>query len=481
MSNDLCWLSATEMARRYRDGSLSPVEVVDAVLDRLEETEPALNAFVTITADTAREQARQAEHDLRKNGDLPPLHGIPVSVKDLDDTAGVQTTYGCKAFAGYVPEKDAEGWARLKAAGAILIGKTTTPDFGMLGVTNSSLTGFTNNPWNTKLTAGGSSGGAAASVAAGVGPIAWGSDGGGSIRVPASVCGVVGLKCSPWRIPVETEHSAFEHGTAVGPLTRTAEDNALALAVTAGPTLRAPLAPPPLDQTALAAAMADPSVKGLRIGYSPNLGYGIVEAEVESVVRAAADVFEQTLGAQVELVEISIPDPIDFFLHYWCPGMAAAEETFKQMEPRVDISSLNESMAAYIAEGKKVSTVELYQTIHQTQTQIVFGYADVLERCDLIICPTTPVAAFPHEEGGGPAKVDGKDFGPWPDLQFHRLTESPSHAGLPCLSVPCGFTTDGRPVGLQIIGRPLNDIGILAAAAAYQAATSWKDQVPSLA
>jgi Asp-tRNA(Asn)/Glu-tRNA(Gln) amidotransferase A subunit family amidase len=201
MSDDrLCWISATELSGMYRRKEVSPVEVVDAVLDRLDRVNPRINAFVTICADQARAAARRAEEELSGGSDeFPPLHGIPVTVKDLTNTAGVRTTYGSVAFADHVPAADSIGWARIKAAGAILIGKTTTPEFGMLGVTESRLTGITGNPWNPAVTAGGSSGGAAACAAAGIAPLAWGSDGGGSIRVPASCCGVVGLKASPGR------------------------------------------------------------------------------------------------------------------------------------------------------------------------------------------------------------------------------------------------------------------------------------------
>ena len=399
MSDELYWLPATELARQYREGSLSPVEVIDSVLDRLEQLEPTLNAFVTVTAESARKDAKRAETEQRSNPDLPPLHGIPVSVKDLTPTAGVRTTFGCKALADNVPTVDALAWARLKAAGAILIGKTTTPDFGMAGVTNSSLTGYTNNPWNPALTVGGSSGGAAASVASGIAPIAWGSDGGGSIRVPASVCGVVGLKCSPWRIPLLAEESSpFEHGAAVGPLTRTADDAALALAVTAGPTVREPLGPDPLDLSALKAAMDGPSLRGLRVAYSPDLGYGVVEAGVADRVRDAAGVFDRELGAHVEEVAIALPDPIEFFLAYWCPGMQGARETFLA-EFGFDLGEVNPFIAPIIQAGEGVTAAEFLRTAHQTQAEIVNGFADVLDTFDLIICPTTPVAAFPDEEG----------------------------------------------------------------------------------
>src|SRR6516164_2629010 len=204
----LCWLPATALSGMYRRKEASPVEVVDAVLDRLDQVNPGINAFVTVLADQAREAARRAQEQLA-NGtdDLPPLHGMPVTVKDLTNTAGVRTTYGSIAFTDHVPDEDSVAWARMKAAGAILIGKTTTPEFGMLGVTESRLTGVTSNPWNPAM--------------------AWGGDGGGSIRVPASCCGVVGLKASPGRIPRGGDDEPFDTVSTVGPLTRTVADTAL--------------------------------------------------------------------------------------------------------------------------------------------------------------------------------------------------------------------------------------------------------------
>ena len=236
-ADELAYLSATELAIAYRRRELSPVEVTDAVLDRIDALDPGLNAFVTVTAELARAQARAAEERfLRDDVDaLPSLLGIPVSVKDLEETAGVRTTYGALAFADNVPDEDAPIWARLKAEGVTLIGKTATPEFGNGAATESEISGITRNPWDRERSAGGSSGGAAVAVAAGFGPIATGSDGGGSIRVPASYCSVVGLKPSAGRIPFNDRANAWEQVTTTGPLTRTVADAALVLSAAHGP------------------------------------------------------------------------------------------------------------------------------------------------------------------------------------------------------------------------------------------------------
>src|SRR5262252_8752029 len=278
MPDELTWLSATELAREIRERKISPVEAIDAVLNRLAAVNPTINAFVTVLADESRQAARAAEQTVMTTppGELPPLHGVPITVKDLIDTAGVRTTYGSTLYRDHIPEQDHVTWARLKAAGAILIGKTTTPEFGMLGITESQLTGITGNPWNPAMTAGGSSGGAAAATAAGIAPLAWGSDGGGSIRVPASCCGVVGLKASPGRIPRGGDDEPFDTVSTVGPLTRTVADAALLLSVTAGPDPREPLALPPLQLDEIEGALTEPTVHGLRVGYSPDLGWGPV-------------------------------------------------------------------------------------------------------------------------------------------------------------------------------------------------------------
>ncbi len=476
----LCWIPATDLAGMYRRKEVSPVEVVDAVLDRLERVNPDINAFVTVLAEQARDAARRAQEELiGDTGELPPLHGIPVTVKDLTNTAGVRTTYGSVAFADHVPAEDSAAWARMKAAGAILIGKTTTPEFGMLGVTESRLTGITGNPWNPATTAGGSSGGAAASCAAGVAPLAWGSDGGGSIRVPASCCGVVGLKASPGRIPRGGDDEPFDTVSTVGPLTRTVADAALLLSVTAGPDPREPLGLPPLQPGEVEGALTEPTVRGLRVGYSPDLGWGPVARAVTAQVEEAALLLESRLGARVEQVEVSLPDPIQYFLDFWAPGFTLGVDNLAT-QPGWDPQQLHPMILELAEAGRHIPASEYLRTAQQTRAHIARGFAAVLEQHDVVLTPTTPTTAFPHNPEGGPSVIDGSTVPRWPGLNFHRLTEPPSHAGLPAVSTCCGFTAEGLPVGMQIIGPPRADTAVLAVAAAYEAATDWHTRRPLL-
>src|SRR3954453_7655975 len=263
--SELCFTPATELARAIAARELSPIELLDAVLDRIEELQPRLNAFCLLRAEEARREARDAE---RAKEPLGPLHGIPISIKDLTSTKGIRTTFGSKAYADNVPEVDATFVTRLREAGAILLGKTNTPEFGNKGVTDSPLHGTTANPWSLDRTAGGSSGGAAAAVAAGLGPLAEGSDGAGSIRIPASLCGVVGLKPSFGRVPV-WPRNGYETISHHGPLARTTADAALMLSVIAGDDPRDPYAAPP-GETDFVAAARGPDIAGWSIAFSPD-------------------------------------------------------------------------------------------------------------------------------------------------------------------------------------------------------------------
>lgn len=469
-TNELTWLSATELAAAYRARELSPVDVMEAVLDRLEATEPPLNAFVTVTAEQARHEARLAEGAFARGEECGPLAGIPVTVKDLTSTAGVRTTFGSSLHEDHVPDQDDIDWARLKAAGAILVGKTTTPEFGLLGVTESQLTGVTNNPWGIDRTAGGSSGGAAASVAAGVAPLAWGSDGGGSIRVPAAFCGVVGLKASEGRIPSRST-SSFQGVTTSGPLARRVADIALALSVTAGPDAADPASLPWTDAGAFTAAATEAAIDGLRIAVTPHFGRGPVSASVLTSFGAATSVLA-SLGAVTSDVSMTLPDPIGYFLDFWSPGFAVAMQELRAMPGWAD-NRVHPTMLDVAARGESMSAVEYWKTSVVTRQQIYQGFADVFEHHDLIAVPTVPLTAFPHPgASAGNEYIDGLAIS-HPALDFHRLTEPPSHAGLPAITVPCGYDAGGLPVGLQLIGPRFSDALVLRAAAAFEASTDW--------
>src|SRR5947209_398713 len=301
----LCWTPATELAALIRKKKVSPVEVLDAVLDRIERLNPKLNAFVTLTDEQARREAKAAERALSKKGArLGPLHGVPFSVKDLVITKGVRTTFGTPLYRDNVPSEDAPMVERLKAAGAIMLGKTNTPTFGWIGATHNLLFGPTRNPWNLGRTPGGSSGGASAAAAAGLGPLHVGTDGGGSIRIPASFAGIFGLKPSYGRIPAYPPSGAWSL-SHIGPMARTVADAALMMNVCAGPDER--------DQYSLPAQriewskMLRGSVKGLRVGYTDNLsGDDPVDPEVRTICAQAAKAFRE-LGCRVEDVKPGWP------------------------------------------------------------------------------------------------------------------------------------------------------------------------------
>lgn len=477
--DEICFTPAVDLSARIRRKELSPVEVMEALLDRIERVNPKLNAFVTLVGEEAVDGARRAEQELvdKPIEDLGALHGLPITVKDLTPTAGVRTTYGSVHYADYIPENDGLIWARLKDAGGILMGKTTTPEFGEHSVTESPLTGITNNPWDTGRTTGGSSGGAAASVAAGLGPLATGSDGGGSIRVPSSLCGTVGLKASLGRIPDATEISQFDTVSVVGPITRTVADNALMLNSIAGPNPDVVFSLLETDFDFLA-DIEGASVSGLRIAFSPDLGYPGVEPDVAAGLSKAAEVFEADLGAKVDSVELQLPDPFDYFIKWWGPYISL--EMNQMISEGHDLSESHPVMVEFVEQVKDMTAADHAYTELVERSALHQAFADVFRDHDLLIWPTTAMVAFPHPgEVGGPTEVGGRQS-QTPTLENQRLTEAISHAGYPAITIPCGFNEDGMPIGLQIAACHGQDAAVLRAAAAFEEAHPWADLRPNL-
>ncbi|XVU27858.1 amidase [Actinoplanes sp. CA-054009] len=471
MTDELYWKSAAELGRLYRSGNVSPVEVVDAVLERMERVDPVLNIMVTSTADQARAQAKDAERRFRSGDDLPMLYGIPMTVKDLADTAGVRTTYGCTAYADFVPEADAIGWARLKEQGAILLGKTTTPEFGLLGVTESKLTGSTSTPWKPGYNAGGSSGGAAAAVVAGVGPIAWGSDGGGSIRVPSSLCGAVGIKPSMGRIPTADN---TDGDSTDGPIARTVLDAAMVFEATAGHHPSDRFSVPREARSYVEAASTPGDLAGVRIAACYDLGQQVLDPDVRHLfTQALADL--RAAGAIVEEVGIELPDTMTFFDHF--NGYEYLEFVEEMQAAGVELWPLITEIAE---RAKAVGGREVNAAFRRGKTEIYNAFAAAMAGADVMVTPTTPVPSFPHAGCFGPTElVDGQQAPPLGVL-IHSMTEPPSHAGLPALSVPGGFTPAGLPIGLQFIGRLWADADVISVAARYQRATDWHTRHPNI-
>ena len=463
--NDLAFLPATDLVAAIRARRVSPVEIVDAVLRRIERLNPRLTAYCTVTAESARREAQNAEAAVMRGDPLGPLHGVPVSVKDLVITRGVRTTFGSCIYERNVPEEDAPLVERLRAAGAILIGKTTTPEFGWKGATDSPLCGISRNPWNQERTPGGSSGGAGAAVAAGLAPLAVGTDGGGSIRIPGSFCGVFGLKPTFGVIPV---YPASATGTLshAGPMTRTVRDAALMLQVMAGPDDRDPLSFPSLGTDFLTGL--EQGIRGHRVAWSPTLGYAVVDPEVRAVTEAAAKRFDD-LGCRVQRVEKVFEDPDPIWAPLFYGGIAARlHDLLEAWRDRMD-----PGLVQVVEEGRHISAVQLGRAAFARAT-----FSEALRRFfahyDLLLTPTLPVPPFAAGLERSPDSSAGSR------LAWAAFTYPFNLTGQPAATVPCGFTRDGLPVGLQIVGRRLQDATVLRAAAAYEAAAPWADRRPPL-
>ncbi len=466
---DLCWRSALDLAALIRTKAVSPVEVVEALLARVAEVNPRLNCFCAVTGEEARDAALAAEAAVMTGEVLGPLHGVPYSVKDLVWTRHVRTTGGSRLFEDHVPEEDAVVVERLKGAGGVMLGKTTTSEFGHKGVTDSPLFGVTRNPWNRDCTPGGSSGGSASAVAAGLGPLAVGTDAGGSIRVPASFCGIYGIKPSFGRVPQYPTFRGWETLSHTGPLARTVRDAALMLDVIAGPDDRDPYSLPAAAGPSYLEA-CDAGIAGLHVAWSPDLGHAIVDPEVLDLCAQAAERFE-SLGCHVEVVTPTWDDPEDVF------RVLAAAEKHAAWGDRVaaEGDQLDRSLVAFLRYGGSI-TLDRYLAAAHARHDLWTDVQRFLARFDLLITPTVAVPAF---EVGRPAvkTIDGRDVSPLGWMPFTYLFNL---TGRPAATVPVGFTGARLPVGMQIVGRRHDDRTVLAASAAFEAAAPWADRTPGL-
>ncbi len=460
MGDDLTYWSATRLVAAYREKSVSPVEVSDAVLARIEAADPGLNAFCLLDHDGARAAARASEGRWAKGEPCGALDGVPVTIKDIILTRGWATLRGSRTID---PDQDwpedAPVTARLREAGAVLIGKTTTPEFGWKGLSDNPLTGITRNPWNTDKTPGGSSGGAAAACAAGMGALHVGTDGGGSIRIPAAMTGIFGLKPSFGRVPA---YPASPFGTIahVGPMTRTVADAALMLNVISQPDARDWLALPPEGRDYTKGL--DGGVKGLRIAYSPALGYAHVEPRVARIVAAAVQKLAD-LGAHVDEVDPGFADPTEAFNTIWKAGAlnglkGLSDDQRAMMDP---------GLQAVYAAGEALSLVDFLDANTQRATLAVHMNR-FHRKFDLLATPALAVTAFdvgrlaPDEFPGIPPGEPNKWVYWTPFTYPFNLTRQPA------CSIPCGFDEDGLPVGLQLVGAMFADALVLRAAAACE-------------
>jgi amidase len=470
--DDLCFLPATELGRLYRARKVSPLEVMQAVLARIDAVNPAVNAYVTVARDSALAEARRATRSLgRKATSLPPLHGVPVSIKDLYATKGIRTTWASLIYKDHIPSEDDLLVQRLKAAGAIVVGKTNSPEFGAGGNTFNAVFGATRNPWNSALTCGGSSGGAAVAVATGMGPIAQGSDLGGSLRVPAAFCGVVGFRTTPGLIPSHPRALIWDTLSVAGPIARTVADVALMLSAMAGPDDRAPLSYE-LDTAEFTRAVKKPSIKGWRVAWTPDLdGLISVDEEVLRVVHDATKVF-RSLGARVEAACPSFSEVPDIIRGTRALTMVALHaDKLPQWREQMQKDLVSDVEQGLALPTRDIARSELLRSVLWQRVRTFMASRD------LLLLPTVAVPPFPVEQPY-PTEINGKPLENY--FQWFSLTYAITLTGLPAISVPCGFTRSGLPVGLQIVGRRRQEAAVLRAAAAFESAAPWSDPIPPL-
>lgn len=475
MSDELIWLSARDLAAKIAAKEVSPVEAMAATLAQADALQTACNAFVTIDGDAAMAAAKTAEADVMAGDALGPLHGVPVAVKDLCNTAGLRTTFGSLAFKDNVPAADCVPVARLRAAGALIFAKTTTPEFGHKPLTEAPLFGRTLNPWDRTRTTGGSSGGGAAAVAAGVGPLGVGTDGGGSTRIPAAACGLVGVKQTLGVVPHDQTPDVFGLLAYVGPMARSVADAGLMLEAMAGPDASDPHSLG-RELTGLAAAAATPAdLKGLRIGWRLSMGNDHVDPETRAAFEASLKTLE---GLGAELVERD--DPFENTLPVWGPltfsiwacRFAAAEQQLGE-----DMSS---TLRHWMAEGRAHGAIEVQRSM-EARTRLFRQVQSWFEEIDVLATPTLAAPALPADQDPfQPVMIDGQNAGGLRD-GWYPYTHPFNLTGHPSLTVPNGFTAAGLPAGgLQLTAPWLDDARLLSVAAAFEAAHGAETRRPKI-
>lgn len=460
-------LSAIELRARYAAREISPVEVLDATVKRIEEVNPTLNALVTPTVEAAREQALRAERTYSRGAASAdePLLGIPITVKDTIATKGIRTTAGSLLLSEDRPRDDAPAVERLLRAGVVLLGKTNTSEFGWKGETSNRVFGTTRNPWNTERTPGGSSGGAGACVAAGIGPVGIGTDGGGSIRIPAAFCGVFGFKATFGVIPY-APNGPLESLGHTGILSRSVEDAALFLTTMAGVEPRDRLSQNCPRRDWLSGLKS--GIRGLRVAWSGTLGYAPVEAEVAARTRDAARVLEEA-GATVEDVDVSFADPHEiFFVFFATANSGMHRHEWPAVRERIDPGRVEMVEAGFAMSAADVGEA-LIRRARWSEQMVKF-----MEPYDLLLTPTVPLTAF---EAGldGPGEVDGV---PTPHLAWSPFTYPMNLTGQPAASIPCGVAENGLPIGLQVVGKRHDDATVLRACAMFETLRPWAELGP---
>ena len=468
MHPDLCFLSATELARLIRIREVSCEEVMRVHLEQIERVNPMVNAIVTLLPERALEGARMADGAIASGQPVGSLHGLPVAHKDLLVTKGIRTTFGSPIYQDFVPDTDAILVERLRAAGAITIGKTNTPEFGAGSQTFNPVFGATRNPWDLTKTCGGSSGGAAVALACGMVPLADGSDFGGSLRNPASFCNIAGFRPSAGRVPSWPTVNAWFSLPVLGPMARTVEDLALMLSAMAGPDARAPIS---INESG--SVFARPlarDFRGLRVAWSRDLGGLPIDNRVTEALSSGRRVLE-AIGVQVEDANPDLADADEIFrvLRAWNfeASFGALLETKQHQMKDTVIWNIEEGARLTGAQvGRaELKRTELYHRVRRFMEQYAFLAA--------------PVVQVPPFDVNQPwvTEINGEKMHTY--LDWMKSCYAISATGLPAVSVPCGFTRDGLPVGLQIVGRHQDDFGVLQLAHAFQQQTGlWKRRPP---
>ena len=466
MTTELNWLSANALVKAYRKKKISPVEVTRACLAQIAKHDKAINAMCLVDERAALASAKASEKRWHKGEPKGAVDGVPALVKDLILVKGWPTLRGSKTVdRNQSWDADGPSVARLKEEGAVLLGLTTTPEFGWKGVTDSPLTGITRNPWDVTKTPGGSSGGSSAALAAGYAPLALGTDGGGSIRIPAGFSGVFGHKPSFGRVPA-FPLSPFGTVAHVGPMTRDVADSALMLNVIARPDARDWHALPYDGEDYL--KKLGKGIKGLRIAYSPALGHAAVDPEVADAVKKAVKLLGK-LGAKINEVDPGFDDPAPIFrVLWWCGARALLGRLPKQKKGLLDPG------LADVVEQSMAITLDDYFDAVKARGALGTQMRQFMEKYDLLVTPTLPIPAFEAGKLAPVSDATGKWVNWTPFSYPFNLTQQPA------ASVPCGFTKAGLPIGLHIVGRMFDDASVLRAAHAYEQATDWCKQRPSL-
>lgn len=469
---DLGWTPATELAARVRSGALRVADIAEAMIGRVERINPSINAIIHFDPDQVRADAAGLDRRLAAGEDLGPLAGVPYTIKDLTAQRGLPLTFGMVPLKDNVAEHDAPIVERLRGAGGLFLGRTNTPESGYYGGTDNHLFGATHNPWKHGHTAGGSSGGAAAAVAAGLGPLAEGSDGAGSVRIPAAMCGVVGLKPSTGLVPQTILGGRYYEWAYHGPITRTVADCALMLDVISGPDDRDPMSIPATG-AGFAATLRDADPAGLRVAYSPDLGLGHVDPEVAAVCAAAVQALADA-GATVTEATPAWGDPEEAMWHgVWVPGFAAEHDMLDWEAWR---GQVDDHLIELMAEGERLTGVDVGRA-DLFRGRMWDTFTAFMRDHDVLISPTLASAAFPHTRFA-PEWLAGESLRR--QLLGWLLTYPYNMMTTPALTVPGGFTGDGRPVGLQIAGGHQADATVLRVGALVERLLPWADHYPDL-